>query len=69
MSDIGRYSEFRTNREDIPQTPYEACVFLDNVIHHLWNRDRHSDDAHEVFVILNGAHNAINRLDWSEKIA
>ena len=67
MSDIGRYSGFRTTREDIPQTPYAACVFLDNAIHHLWNRDR--DGTSSEFHILNEAHNAINRLDWSEKIA
>ena len=68
MSDIGRYSGFRATREDIPQTPYEACVFLDNAIQHLWNHcDR--DGTSSEFRILNGAHNAINALDWSEKIA
>lgn len=58
---MSRYSSFRNASEESPQTEYEACVFLDNAVHHIWNSIGHD---HDVFEILNGAHNAINESEW-----
>lgn len=58
-----RWSQFRESEDSIPTTQYQACVFLDNAIHHLWNSSGHVD-AYEAFKILNGAHNRINESEW-----
>lgn len=61
-----RYGCFNATRDAIPQTPYEACVFIDNAIHHIWNREGQRDE--DLFWILNSAHQRINDMDWTDML-
>lgn len=52
-----KWNQFNHSDDEIPETWYEACVFLDHAIAHLRNRD--GGPLGENFDILNGAHNAV----------
>lgn len=63
---MSRWPCFRQDAESIPETPYEACVFLDNAVHHLWNR-RTEHEIDDAFWILNQAHRTVNEGWQSEE--
>ncbi len=51
-----RWSKWRSDITEIPSTPYEACVFLDDAVAHLWNQPGDRFAHHDAWIILLHAH-------------
>ena len=53
---MNNYQAFRDSREDAPTRPYEAGVFLNNAVKHIYNRGNDNDAVR----VLVDAHTAVN---------
>ena len=63
---MNKWTQFRYNEQEIPETPYEACVFLSHVRLHLLNRTGGPLNEHNIIL---GAWQAINDEIWPEVAA
>jgi hypothetical protein len=64
---MSKWSQFRYNEQEIPETHYEACVFLSHARQHLLNRlGGPLRDDHDIII---RAWQAINDEIWPEVAA
>ena len=62
-----KWSKFRYDEQEIPETPYQACVFLSHVRQHL--RNRIDDPLYCTHDIILGAWRTINDEIWPDVAA
>ena len=63
---MSRWNRFDYNKEDIPQTPFEAAVFLQRAASHI---EQGANPPGGYLTEINKAHNAVNKTFMEDTMA